>query len=128
MNVISLVKFDLFGHVIFERALIHVFYAVSSILLLFQVCFSGILFLFFSYPGGGSPMPPISSASSGFSDDDSLHCDTNCGFSLPQFIEIVRSKGRAGLIAEYEEIKSRSPDGTFQHAKCVNYLLHLIMI
>lgn len=64
-----------------------------------------------------SPLPAASSASSGFSDDDSLHCDASQGLTLDQFVESVRSKGRSGLIAEYSEIKARSPEGSFNHAR-----------
>ncbi|XP_014255868.1 tyrosine-protein phosphatase non-receptor type 9-like [Cimex lectularius] len=63
-----------------------------------------------------SPVAP-SSASSGFSDDDSLHCDSPGGQSLIEFVEKVRSKGKAGLSIEYAEIKARPPDGTFNHSK-----------
>lgn len=67
--------------------------------------------------GAVSPLPAASSASSGFSDDDSLHCDASQGLTLDQFVESVRSKGRSGLIAEYSEIKARSPEGSFNHAR-----------
>lgn len=58
-----------------------------------------------------------SSASSGFSDDDSLHDSGSGGLSLVEFVESVRSKGRFGLSAEYAELKARPPDGTFTHAR-----------
>lgn len=61
-------------------------------------------------------MPP-SSVSSGFSDDDSLRCDSSQSLSISQFVEYVLKKKRAGLIREYEEIKARSPDGTFNAAR-----------
>lgn len=65
-----------------------------------------------------SPPPPPSSASSGFSDDDSLHCDVNGpAYSIEQFVEHVRLKGRKGLMAEYLEIRQRPPDGSFNIAK-----------
>uniref|UniRef100_A0A1B6D8V8 Tyrosine-protein phosphatase domain-containing protein n=2 Tax=Clastoptera arizonana TaxID=38151 RepID=A0A1B6D8V8_9HEMI len=67
--------------------------------------------------GAVSPLPPPSSASSGFSDDDSLHCDVSQGCTLDQFVEMVQSKGRSGLIAEYTEIKARPPEGSFNHAR-----------
>lgn len=57
-------------------------------------------------------MPP-SSVSSGFSDDDSLRCDSSQSLTISQFVEYVSKKKRAGLTKEYEEIKSRSPVGTF---------------
>lgn len=63
-----------------------------------------------------SPMPP-SSVSSGFSDDDSLRCDSSQSLTISQFVEYVLKKKRAGLIREYEEIKTRSSDGTFNVAK-----------
>ncbi|XP_050428050.1 tyrosine-protein phosphatase non-receptor type 9-like isoform X2 [Adelges cooleyi] len=63
-----------------------------------------------------SPMPP-SSVSSGFSDDDSLHCDSSQSLTISQFVDYVLKKKRAGLIKEYEEIKTRSPDGTFSAAR-----------
>ncbi|XP_063230115.1 tyrosine-protein phosphatase non-receptor type 9 isoform X2 [Bacillus rossius redtenbacheri] len=67
--------------------------------------------------GACSPAPPASSASSGFSDDDSLHCDISQGCSLEQFVESVRARGRAGLVQEYAEIRARVPDGSFNHAR-----------
>lgn len=69
-----------------------------------------------NHSGAVSPLPPPSSASSGFSDDDSLHCDAQ-GLSIEQFVQTVQTKGRSGLITEYQEIKARPPDGTFNHAK-----------
>nr|CAD7439153.1 unnamed protein product [Timema bartmani] len=67
--------------------------------------------------GACSPGPPASSASSGFSDDDSLHCDISQGCSLEQFVEGVRSRGRSGLVQDYAEIRARQPDGSFNHAR-----------
>jgi len=66
-----------------------------------------------------SPAPPASSsASSGFSDDDSLHgADDGRGMDLEQFVQMVQSKGRTGLRLEYTEIRTKPPDGTFNHAK-----------
>ncbi|XP_022178040.1 tyrosine-protein phosphatase non-receptor type 9 isoform X2 [Myzus persicae] len=69
-----------------------------------------------------SPMPP-SSVSSGFSDDDSLRCDSSQSLTISQFVEYVLKKKRAGLIREYEEIKTRSSDGTFTVAKARPNLL-----
>jgi len=74
------------------------------------------LFLFYLYIEEISPMPP-SSVSSGFSDDDSLRCDSSQSLTISQFVEYVLKKKRAGLIREYEEIKTRSSDGTFNVAK-----------
>lgn len=59
-----------------------------------------------------SPMPP-SSVSSGFSDDDNLHYDSSQSLTISQFVEYMLKKKKAGLAAEYDEIKTRSPDGTF---------------
>lgn len=71
-----------------------------------------------------STPPPPSSASSGFSDDDSLHCDVNSpSFSIEQFVDHVRLKGRKGLMAEYSEIREKPPDGSFNIAR-----LELIII
>ncbi|XP_065223090.1 tyrosine-protein phosphatase non-receptor type 9 [Planococcus citri] len=68
--------------------------------------------------GETSPQPAaLSSASSGFSDDDSLHCDSSQGLNIEQFIETVIENGRNGLTNEYLEIKSRPPDGTFNDAR-----------
>ncbi|XP_066582469.1 tyrosine-protein phosphatase non-receptor type 9 isoform X2 [Prorops nasuta] len=65
-----------------------------------------------------SPIQPPSSASSGFSDDDSLHGDLCLqAVTMEQLIEDIHSKGRAGLIAEYTEIRKRPPDGSFNNAK-----------
>lgn len=65
-----------------------------------------------------SPAPPASSASSGFSDDDSLHgADDGRGMDLEQFVQMVHTKGRTGLRLEYTDIRSKPPDGTFNHAK-----------
>lgn len=77
---------------------------------------------FISPPEEISPMPP-SSVSSGFSDDDSLRCDSSQSLTISQFVEYVLKKKRAGLIREYEEIKTRSSDGTFIVAKYDEYFL-----
>lgn len=63
-----------------------------------------------------SPAPP-SSASSGFSSEDSLHCDISGGYSIEQFVEYVRNRGHSELVAEYVEIKLREADGSFNHAR-----------
>lgn len=62
---------------------------------------------------------PPSSASSGFSDDDSLAGSGDGGDykAIDQIVEMVRERGRGGLMAEYAEIKMRAPDGTFTHAR-----------
>ncbi|XP_030746081.1 tyrosine-protein phosphatase non-receptor type 9-like [Sitophilus oryzae] len=59
---------------------------------------------------------PPSSASSGFSDDDSLHGD-GAALSMSQLVDYVRERGRSGLVQEYAEIRSRPPDGSFNVAK-----------
>ncbi|KAL2724678.1 tyrosine-protein phosphatase non-receptor type 9 isoform X2 [Vespula maculifrons] len=65
-----------------------------------------------------SPVQPPSSASSGFSDDDSLHGDLGLqAVTMEQLIEEIHSRGRAGLVAEYVEIRQRPPDGSFNNAK-----------
>lgn len=73
-----------------------------------------------SWAEEGNINPP-SSASSGFSDDDSLHGD-GAALTMPQLVEYVRDRGRAGLVQEYSEIRSRPPDGTFNVARTRNNL------
>lgn len=60
---------------------------------------------------------PPSSASSGFSDDDSLACTEGDPRTIEQIVQMVRERGRDGLAKEYSEIRSRAPDGTFSHAR-----------
>lgn len=62
---------------------------------------------------------PPSSASSGFSDDDSLAGSGEVGDyrTIDQVVEMVRERGRNGLMGEYAEIKMRAPVGTFTHAR-----------
>ena len=70
-----------------------------------------------------SPVQPPSSASSGFSDDDSLHGDLGLqAVSMEQLVETIHSRGRAGLVAEYAEIRQRPPDGSFNNAKYVPFI------
>jgi len=76
-----------------------------------------VLNFYYCFIGASSPAPPASSASSGFSDDDSLHCDLGHGMSMGQFVESVRSRGRVGLVQDYTEIRTRPPDGSFNHAR-----------
>lgn len=67
-----------------------------------------------------SENPPSSaSPSSGFSDDDSLTGANDVGDakSIEQIVEMVKQTGKKGLIKEYAEIRSRQPEGTFEHAK-----------
>ena len=45
------------------------------------------------------------------------------GYSLEDFILYVRKKTRNGLFDEYQEIKSRPPDGTFDHARMAENLV-----
>lgn len=73
-----------------------------------------------SWAEEGNINPP-SSASSGFSDDDSLHGD-GAALTMPQLVEYVRDRGKTGLVQEYSEIRSRPPDGTFNVAKTRNNL------
>lgn len=60
---------------------------------------------------------PPSSASSGFSDDDSLANTEGDPKTIDQFVEMVKMRGRLGLIKEYAEIRARPPDGTFTNAR-----------
>lgn len=68
-----------------------------------------------------SPVQAPSSASSGFSDDDSLHGEPSGfqSFTMEQLVADLKARGRRGLIKEYDEIKQRPPDGSFNNAKCV---------
>lgn len=64
-----------------------------------------------------------SSASSGFSDDDSLAgMDGGDPKTIEQIVEMVKAMGRTGLIKEYAEIRARPPDGTFVQARHRNNL------
>ena len=45
------------------------------------------------------------------------------GYSLEEFLLYVRNKTRNGLFDEYQEIKSRPPDGTFDHARMTENLV-----
>lgn len=62
---------------------------------------------------------PPSSASSGFSDDDSLAGSGDVGNyrTIDQVVDMVRERGRGGLMGEYAEIKMRAPVGTFTTAR-----------
>ncbi|XP_044734872.1 tyrosine-protein phosphatase non-receptor type 9 [Chrysoperla carnea] len=64
---------------------------------------------------------PPSSASSGFSDDDSLHGD-GAAMTIEQIIDYVRERGRIGLVQDYAEIRARPPDGSFNIARLRNNL------
>lgn len=65
-----------------------------------------------------------SSASSGFSDDDSLAGMEGGGDykTIDQIVEMVKAMGKQGLIKEYAEIRARPPDGQFTHARDRNNL------
>ncbi|XP_023034893.1 tyrosine-protein phosphatase non-receptor type 9 isoform X2 [Drosophila willistoni] len=74
--------------------------------------------------GGGefwSENPP-SSASSGFSDDDSLAGQEGDPKPIDQIVQMVKQRGRQGLIKEYADIRNRAPEGTFLHARMRNNL------
>lgn len=61
---------------------------------------------------------PPSSASSGFSDDDSLAGTEGTDLkTIEQIVDMVRERGRQGLVQEYAEIRARVPDGTFSNAR-----------
>jgi tyrosine-protein phosphatase non-receptor type 9 len=67
-----------------------------------------------------SENPPSSaSPSSGFSDDDSLTGanEVGDGKTIEQIVDMVKQMGKKGLVKEYTEIRSRQPEGTFDHAK-----------
>ncbi|KAH8408950.1 hypothetical protein KR009_004249 [Drosophila setifemur] len=69
--------------------------------------------------GGGefwSENPP-SSASSGFSDDDSLAGQEGDPKTIEQIVPMVKQLGRHGLIKQYADIRNRAPEGTFLHAR-----------
>lgn len=72
---------------------------------------------------GGGPISelwaenPPSSASSGFSDDDSLAGTEGDPKTIDQIVQMVKERGRQGLIKEYAEIRARAPDGTFTNAR-----------
>ncbi|KAH8300884.1 hypothetical protein KR044_001677, partial [Drosophila immigrans] len=65
---------------------------------------------------------PPSSASSGFSDDDSLAGQEGDPKTLDQIVQMVRERRRQGLIKEYLDIRNRAPEGTFLHARMRNNL------
>lgn len=60
---------------------------------------------------------PPSSASSGFSDDDSLAYTEGDPKTIEQIVHMVRERGRDGLTKEYSDIRLRAPEGSFQHAR-----------
>ncbi|KAH8238607.1 hypothetical protein KR032_011413 [Drosophila birchii] len=69
--------------------------------------------------GGGefwSENPP-SSASSGFSDDDSLAGQEGDPKPIELIVQMVKQRGRTGLIKEYADIRNRAPEGTFLYAR-----------
>ncbi|XP_059622784.1 tyrosine-protein phosphatase non-receptor type 9 [Phlebotomus argentipes] len=65
---------------------------------------------------------PPSSASSGFSDDDSLAGTEGDARTIEQIVQMVRERGRQGLVQEYLDIRSRAPEGTFTNARLRNNL------
>lgn len=65
---------------------------------------------------------PPSSASSGFSDDDSLAGAEGDPKTIEQIVQMVKERGRQGLIKEYVDIRGRAPEGTFTHARMRNNL------
>lgn len=60
---------------------------------------------------------PPSSASSGFSDDDSLAGSEGDQKTVEQIVEMINNLGRPGLIREYFDLRERAPDGTFNNAR-----------
>lgn len=60
---------------------------------------------------------PPSSASSGFSDDDSLAGQEGDPKTIEQIVQMVRERCRQGLVKEYADIRNRAPEGTFLHAR-----------
>ncbi|XP_014085935.1 tyrosine-protein phosphatase non-receptor type 9 [Bactrocera oleae] len=65
---------------------------------------------------------PPSSASSGFSDDDSLAGQEGDPKTIEQIVQMVKEQGRKGLVKEYAEIRNRAPEGTFVYARMRNNL------
>ncbi|XP_018805129.1 PREDICTED: tyrosine-protein phosphatase non-receptor type 9 isoform X2 [Bactrocera latifrons] len=65
---------------------------------------------------------PPSSASSGFSDDDSLAGQEGDPKTIEQIVQMVKEQGRKGLVKEYAEIRNRAPEGTFVYARMGNNL------
>jgi len=62
--------------------------------------------------------PSSASPSSGFSDDDSLTGVADGeGKTILQVVEMVKQKGKKGLIREYAVIRSKQPDGNFENAR-----------
>lgn len=64
---------------------------------------NGVALMGESWTEEGNLNPP-SSASSGFSDDDSLHGD-GAALTAGQLVDYVRDRGRSGLMQEYSEIR-----------------------
>lgn len=60
---------------------------------------------------------PPSSASSGFSDDDSLAGTEGDPKTIEQIVEMVNKLGRDGLIQEYANIRAKALEGSFTNAK-----------
>lgn len=72
-----------------------------------------------NFDAGSWPENPPSSASSGFSDDDSLAGAEGDPKTIEQIVQMVKALGRPGLIREYSDIRNRPPDGTFTHARYI---------
>ncbi|KAG1664433.1 Tyrosine-protein phosphatase non-receptor type 9 [Nymphon striatum] len=64
-----------------------------------------------------SPLKRLSVSSVSSTIEESLHSDDGTGIQLDEFITMLRSKRRKGLYEEYFEIKSKSPDGTFESSR-----------
>lgn len=60
--------------------------------------------------GGDEEDDPIS-------DREVLHSSTDPGLSLEEFIQYMNTKGRKGLYEEYNMIKSKPADGTFEYSR-----------
>jgi hypothetical protein len=48
--------------------------------------------------------------------------------TLPEFVEHVKQKGRRGLLDEYAEIVSKTPEGSFNAARYVQLNIIIIKI
>lgn len=73
-----------------------------------------------SFDGGVPLIPskkrPVASAIDKLVPEGKLHVLDN-GYSVYEFLEVVRIKGRKGLIREYADIKGESPTGSFDVSK-----------
>lgn len=48
---------------------------------------------------------------------ESIHMPEPIGLTIKELVEYCRIKGRRGLYKEYAQLKSESPDGTFEVSK-----------